>query len=345
MTRLLAFFCSISVGYFSSCREREEAMSYAPSQEVESAWTDSVEVGEDYSYQVFVYLGEEGIEQKSVLKTTWDLAFSTQDNTILLNSAKFMMAARASGSFVTTTSAEGLNFVWDDPSLRKEMAIGDGWQEAADVVYVVNLGKDTAGESLGFRKVIFARSSVVSLAVRHALLDGDDEKKAIITLDDRYHYMYFSFARGVVEVAPVSWHICFTQYTHTFTEEDAPQDAPQSVPPGTMLPYLVFGLITNPYTVSVARSSLSFEDITPHDFDAITTPSAANLIGYDWKTYHFEKNSYLVDSTRTYLLLHDDGATTQRYVFRLLDLYSHEGKRGAVSFSYRLVAARSSAAE
>ena len=329
-TRSLFACCLPFAVFSSSCQPEADEVGRSELPEVAGEVRAIVDAGEDYAHQVYVYLGETGIRTKKVLKTHWDLAYSSEEGTILLNSSRFMLAARVTQmDFSAVTSHEGLDFAWDNPTMRGAKAIGNGWREVpGGIVYVIDLGKDATGAPLGFRKLVFKQLADDALQVRHALLDGSDERSERIVPEAGLHYTYFSFARGVVAVAPAWWQLCFTQYTHTFTRENAPQPID-----GERIPYLVFGVIINHHELSAMRTPTPFEDISFSDFSSLPSSSAADAIGYDWKTYDYEVGGYTVNTEMSYLLRSHDDAL---YSLRLLDFYGDEGEKGVITFSYRL---------
>lgn len=303
------------------------------------------DVGEDYAHQVFFdYPFSSGDDHKArVSKASWDLAFSTTDDHILLNSSRLMFAARTTHKdFAQVTSEKGLDFVWDDPTGHGDKtAIGRWRDEAGDseaFVYVIDLGNDAKGESLGFRKVIFEGLAGDVFHLRHAMLDGSDEKSVRVARDSAYSHVYLSFSAGVVTVAPPKggWWLCFTQYTHPLGADAAPHPVEE----GTVLPYLVTGILINVHheqPLEVAKSSVSLPDVTKYVFDdpAHVFSKHANAIGYDWKSYDFATNSYEIARGTSYLIRQKGADVTRYLVLRVDDFYSSVGRKGVITCTIR----------
>ena len=98
--------------------------------------------------------------------------------------------------------------------------------------------------------------------------------------------MYFSFAKGFLKIEPPksTWDVVFTQYTHVFNDP--------------MQTYLVLGVLISPDVEAAKVDSIPFENIGFDFANSQTFSFQRDLIGYNWKEYSFETQSYKVYSDK-----------------------------------------------
>jgi hypothetical protein len=117
------------------------------------------------------------------------------------------------------------------------------------------------------------------------------------------------------------WMIKFTKYTYLFDD-----------PP---IHYLVTGVVINPidtYTAEIGTKV--FEDITAADTLSLEWTNQPDAIGYDWKTYNFDSQTYDVNSERSWIIRTASGFY---YKLRFTDFYDEGGNVGVPNFEYALI--------
>ena len=95
-----------------------------------------------------------------------------------------------------------------------------------------------------------------------------------------------------IEPEKNNWDLVFTQYTQLFQNNiETPA-------------YLVTGVLTNYLNdVLVAIDSLnSFESISIDLIDSYDFSNLQNKIGYDWKVFSFDNQTYTVRNDITYII-------------------------------------------
>src|SRR5690606_38205819 len=115
---------------------------------------------------------------------------------------------------------------------------------------------------------------------------------------DDYQFTYFNLqSNSVVQIAPknAAWDLVFTQFTERLYEP-------------LVMPYLVTGTLLNRVQTKGTR-------LVNVDYDAIdlayahTLPlsDTMNVIGYNWKSFDFSDENYLVYQNICYVLQDADG--------------------------------------
>jgi hypothetical protein len=110
----------------------------------------------------------------------------------------------------------------------------------------------------------------------------------------------------------------FTRYATMLTTDD-----------GEQYPYLVTGVLLNPYQVSVALDTSDFFAIELKDTANYTYTGKLDFIGYDWKFYNFDDGVYTIVPGLNYIIRNNDG---YHYKLRFTDFYDEFGVKGTISF-------------
>ncbi|MCK5134644.1 MAG: HmuY family protein [Bacteroidales bacterium] len=320
---LLPVFLAASL-LLTSCFEEDEIVPVHKSGELE---TLSVELGESYHTQVFLDLSTYSIQASNSIYD-WDLAFECKVDEwhVILNSAKMMLAGNSMDtSFQQVDSDEGLEMNFDhsggDPD---STAIGQWYDKSGDslqslqYVYVIDLGLGPEGQNTGKRKTTLDIEDGNYL-LRHAALDGSDEQTLLIEKASDFSYVYFSFDSGTVPVAPEKdrWSLKCTRYSTMLITDD-----------GEQYPYLVTGVLINPYGMSVAMDSSDFFSIKLQDTIRHTFSSDLDIIGYDWKFYSFDNELYTIVPDKNYIIRNIDG---YYYKLRFISFYDESGIKGTTT--------------
>lgn len=275
-----------------------------------------------YENQLWYDLGT-GTVRASNDKTVWDLSFESAGSgwRIRLNSSKSMWAwDRGDVPMDQPGDTMGMNAGrrYDRPNGHPDStAIGD-WRSGRHV-YIIDLGIDRVGPPLGLRKIEFVSVDQDAYTIVTAALDGTAVTSHTIAKDNSREHTMFSFASGVIPIEPPAgtWDLVLTRYT---TEVYQPFFLPY---------YQVTGFLGSRGTrvsrqVTNDLDAVSLADTVAHPFR-----SDRNAIGYDWKTYSFETNSYAVDPSIVYIVQDAEGYF---HKLRFVDYYNQVGEIGCPRF-------------
>lgn len=302
---------------FSSCQKEELPV---PAHNAGNVITATVNMNNDYRYQVFYDLKTNTIVSKN-LKTTWDLGFETSADGyhVILNTAKAMYASRTTKTdFITVTDTSGFsaNKKWDEPTGSFDStAIGD-WK-SNNYVYIIDRGYSETGAHQGFRKIQFQNVGAVKYTVRFSELNGNGDVTLEINKDSKYNFMFLSFntkSTVIVEPPKADWDIVFTQYLHVYHNNN---------PPST---YLVTGCLLNRFQTAAIMDSLkTFSKISFYDMPDYILSVNLNAIGYTWKKYDYNTSTYAIYPQMNYIVKDNEGIY---YKLHFIDFYDTSGKKG-----------------
>src|SRR5690606_8382971 len=124
-----------------------------------------------------------------------------------------------------------------------------------------------------------------------------------------------------VEPVKEGWDLAFTQFTHIFHAPD-------------YLNYGVVGCLTNTHnTLSLkVTDGTAFEDIDYEYASDLVLSNDRDIIGYDWKTFLYDQNKYLVHSEKVYIIKDHEG---DLYKLRFIDFYNMIGQKGVPTFEFQ----------
>ncbi len=320
------WYSALALLFFASCYKEE--LPVAP-YEAGDVLTAEIEMEEDYKWQVYFDLKTNKMVGKN-LKTEWDLAFETTPNgyAVILNSAKSMFAYNTLSTNFSETfkiSDYSGSRKWDNPNGNLDAtAIGD-WRNN-NHVYLIDRGYNEQGQQLGFRKIQLLQVDGEKYIIKVAALNGENEVTYTVNKNAGYNFTFVSFnndkAESIqVEPAKNTWDLAFTQYTYIFYNSEPPT------------PYLVTGCLLNRYnTVAVADTTIAFENIDLEYAINKTYTNNIDAIGYNWKEYDFDANSYLVYSNINYIIKDAEGSY---YKLHFIDFYNRQGKKGYPTFEFQ----------
>lgn len=283
---------------------------------------------------IFFFNLQSGQVIKESDPATYDLMFENAVDklSIWLNSSKLMQLRRTNTTdFSKVTYNDTLGYdgwILDRSTFSEDSnAIGKWWSEAGDgisstqEVYLVSLGKDLEGNSLGYRKLKIESFAGNTYNIRFAFPDGSDEHTFSIAKDGATCYRYFSFADGgkLADIEPPkdNWDFVFTRYGYVFFDP-------------YYLPYIVVGALSNPLHIEAyVDSTINFENVKLEDLHIEKFSSYRDVIGYNWKSYDFTE--YKALPYRIYFIKTEDG---RYYKMRFLDFYNENFERGYPTFEY-----------
>jgi len=265
---------------------------------------DTIAMTSSYQYQIYFRL-DSGVVVSRNERTRSDLGFdcSHEGYHIILNTADFMRIAdlgvRAFGQNVDTS---GVKWKFDKSDGNPDSIATGQWFNIVNGdtvsnghIWVLDLGRDTAGISLGLRQVIFDSLKNSRYYFRVAPVKGGTISPAVVEKDPSVNYMYYGIRNGgelQLEPSNTQYDLIFTQYTTLLFTSTGSSD-----------PYLVTGVLTNPKGVTVSVDSVhAFSSIDLSLARTLTYTGARDAIGYDWKVYNFNANSYSVRTNLSYIV-------------------------------------------
>ena len=302
-----------------SCEQNEIAIEKHPMGEIE---TQQINMQSNYSQQVF-YNMQNNNTVSSNLKTDWDLAFrsSSTASQIIINSSTFSQISKLENKpFEDPISVTELIWDWDSPEGVYTSTVFDNIQSST--TYVLDRGYNIDGSSRGYRKIKIDSINADSYFITYAKLDNTSINTVEIKKDGLANFQYFSFNTDqVVSIEPHTneWDLVFTQYTHLFVNNiETPA-------------YLVTGVLTNYLNdIFVAKDSInSFDEINYDMIELYEFSNNQNIIGYDWKTFDFESQTYTVNAQITYIIKNN---INQYFKLHFIDFYNEDGEKGHPQF-------------
>ncbi len=290
--------------------------------------TNVAAMGNNYAQHVFFNLDSNKIVG-TVRRMDWDIAFDCSENThiILLNNGRGVYAAATlKTDLQEVNDTVGMKFQWGQPSLDLDsLAFGKWWLESPKV-FVLNLGLDDQGLSLGFIKCIPELTADKSLKIKWCSLDKTNYQTAVISKNDQFNFNYFSLLNSKpVSIEPEKnlWDLWFTQYTKLVYSSDFK----------IFQNYQLTGVLINPYSVKTAQEfKIAYEEILNPDFAKYTFSTVRDGIGYEWKTFSFATNAYVVNPKMNYLIQLRSGFN---YKLHFVDFYNESGVKGYPKFEFQ----------
>jgi HmuY protein len=282
-----------------------------------------IALGTDYRYQAYFNLEKDSMLSRN-LKYDWDVAFdasNTEGVSLYLNSAKYMFASPVlNGNFETLKDTVGFakNRRWDASNRPDSPAIGN--IKSLDKFFVIDRGYDVLGDAAGFVKIKFEAVNDKKIKFKYANINESKGTQAEISRSNTYNLVYFSFKTGVevmVEPPKDNWDLQFTQYIHTFTNP--------------FTPYLVTGVLINPYNTTVAVDSVTKFHVIDRAFSQkMSFKNNPDVIGYNWKDYI--DGAYATKSKYTYVIKNSKNTL---FKLRFTDFYDAQGVKGTPRFEFQ----------
>jgi len=328
LTRLL--YVLFLVFTVTSCFEKDKPMS-------PFVWDGQTFIMEQsiYTHQIFFNIGTNSIA-KSNHNEDWDLSFesSAKGWHIRVNSSNFINIYR---TYIFDFSIS--QFQVDEKNWRYDKSNGDHdstaigtWVDISKQPYTYSgqvylIGQYDGTRYKPLKKLVFTQVNDTSYKFTYADLNGDNTKDAVIIKDSACNYSYFSITLGQqlkIEPTRNEWDLLFTQYETTLFDNGKP------------VPYLVRGVLINPYQVQAAvDSSKVFENISMTDVPGFSFKTDWDAIGYNWKSViiDIQSNSakYNVRSGYNYTIRDVKG---NYYKLRFVSFYNKTGEEGYPTFDF-----------
>lgn len=306
------------------------------------AMHSSVDMGAGYTKQYFFNF-ENGEAVYSSDRSSWDLAFeaSAEGRYIYVNGGQGEGGINAQSACIYNTHLTSFDAVTSLPTGLSANSNAGGWRYD-DVCYLPGktaIGQwwDSSGTSKkeiylvqtgsGIKKFrILSGGASEYILEWEALSDNSTPNRIVLSKDSAYNFVYFAFDKGNVMQEPPknTWDILFTHYRDTLFDGVT----------GHWIPYLVTGVLTNPYkTLAAADSVDDFSAIDLAKAESLPLYPNRNVIGWDWKSYGLNSTGlYTVKRFKNYVISTQKG---QLYKLHFLDFYSSAGTTGSPSFEYK----------
>jgi len=303
-----------------------------PPKQPAEAQIAQLEMGSDYGQQLFFDLESgEVVAQNS--RTTWDLLFSCihPEGALFLNGAKRMLAFNTGDTaLAAAVDISSADWKWDHPTGAVELGVFAGWideqGESRREVYVLDLGLDLLGLPLGYLKIQIQSFDGNAYTIRTAQLDGSDIQSHTILVNPALNGVAFNLTDGAVvahQPPTDQWDLLFSNYMETLW------DGTDSVY------YQVNGVLLNRSGVAVSViEAPSVDSISIDPTELIAISNHINAIGYQWKFFDFDTQTYAVEPNRVYII-----RTVEEnfYALRFLGFYSPDGVKGSPEFEFKLL--------
>jgi len=280
-----------------------------------------------YLNQVYYSLNDSAIASINE-KKSFDLAFDAAENgsRIWLNTSKFMLVGKSDKTDLeAVSSAAGLDMIYDPSSGNADSTAIGNWFEAQEadtvyskLVYVIDRGYDIAGNLLGKRKIRFDSLVANTYYFSYSDLNNTNRVQASVTKQAGFNKVYFSFEDGGHQLQPEpqkdAYDLLFTQYTTLlFTDVGDPY------------PYLVTGVLLNPYETTVAfDSTMTFDEIDMAAAMNLSYTGQVDRIGYTWKDLKGDVESgvvnYVVKPKFNFIIQNNKG---WYFKLRFVGYYNH----------------------
>lgn len=331
---LFSLFIVLTTVLVSSCFKEDQIVA----KHVPGNYTnDTVALYETYRNQVYYSLSDSNAV-KTNLKDLWDLGFESSPRgwRVILNSSCFMKSAYLDGQEFGT-NADTTAALWlfnpsdgsaDSVATGQWFAVSGNDTIGTNRLLVLDRGIDEGGNTRGFVQLVIDSLVDGTYYFRIADLDGTNAKNYSVTKKGDVNNVLFSISSpstSISEPPMTSWDLLFSQYT-TLLYTDV----------GDPYPYLVTGVLLNPFLVVVAVDSITpFENIDFEKANAMTFTKQADRIGYDWKKYDFTGGTYTVNSDLIYIIRDTKGYL---YKLRFIGFYrylNNKAEKGFPSFEYQ----------
>jgi hypothetical protein len=331
-------FISFLLIHLVSCHKEEDL--YPAPQVAEGLQTQTFEMGENYSNQLFFDF--ESQETASNAFGKWDIGLSCDGVPhVIICAGKNTgyAAARLSGTpieEIKDINFKNLPWKFDDPkgNIDSNALSGCfnkaklGYEGNPNEVFIFDLGADSVTEKR-YIKIQFISAIGGNYSFKWGYVFDSIIYPVALKTNESRNYVYYSFGtRNEVENEAVDnqhWDVVFTTYKEPIPDKD-----------GLIYPYIIRGVLINPKKVEVAEVGdvIQFNDLTYADAIQSTYSKTLNEIGYDWKEYDQDASKYTIIPNKYYLL-----KTNKENYFKLrfVDFYDDQGRKGFPKMAWELL--------
>ncbi len=308
---------------FASCEKEEKPYQLPPAGD---AVVQQVNMGEDYSKVIFYDLDNENFYIEELAQ--WDLALECAEKGVhaLMNGGTgTQVAAMGDTNFTALYDVMKAEWRWDPPSFNVDSTAVGEWADSnftlSREVYLLDRGENTSEEQ--YKKLQLVEVSETHYLLRTANLDGSHDRYIRVEKDPKTSFVNVNLDKGQLEKyepAKEEWDFMFVRYRYVYYDMEP------------IVPYEVNGVILNPYRTSVADTRMAFDSVTRGVADTMTFSSRRDYIGFDWKYYSFDKEAYITDTKRVFVIRSHSG---YYYKLRFIDFYDAQGVKGAPTFEFK----------
>lgn len=323
---------TLMIGLSSCFKEDEPVPAY---KSPEGVFSNMAEVGEFYENQTYFDL-ETNTFIKTESRLKWDLAFEADENGhfIFLNGSNLMRVIRTgSTNFDSSFTTAGNEWYYDNSNGNTaDLALGNWAEESSEnlsskqEVYIIDRGYSPLGESIGMVKFQVLGLVDDVYKIRFSPLKQNQNYVLEIPKNATYNFVHLSFNNSgevlFAEPPKDEWDLVFTQYTAKVTQ----------ITTGIVEDYLVNGVLLNANGVeAVVELAKPFNDINFIDLENNKLLNYRDVIGYDWKDFDFDNNTYSIAENQSYIIKSVEG---NYFKLRFTSFLNTDGKRGYPSFEF-----------
>lgn len=282
-----------------------------------------VNMESNYTKQIFFDLSSGSIVKEQP-KTLWDFGIDPQSNSIVTNTGRFIHAGTTDHTSLTgDLDTSGIHLAFDSANGQAEhRALAD---YKMGEVFLMDLGYNLEGWNIG-QVWVQVIESANAWEVKYRYSNSDSILSGTLTKETGSGFSYFSLLSGEqvnAEPNQEDYDLIFRQYIYYFNEEK--------------LPYFVTGALLNWNGVQAYEAGAtdpSFEYFTLSDVDASKFSNEQDVIGYNWKFFDFDAQTYVTASDRLFIVEDQEGFL---YKIRFTSFYSDTGEKGSPLFEMVLL--------
>jgi len=313
----------LAIFLFTSCEKKEKPYPLPPPG---NAQTARVDIGPDYANEIFFSFSDGMISTGKF--ASWDIALNTDpdQNELWLNGGKNVLIYPTGQSSFTYQLPPGLSekdWKYDQPSqLPGQSGLGRlSPQNHMNELLIVRLAEKDY-------KLKITEATPAQYTIEVGDMAATQGTSVVLPKDTQYNFIYFSFADGIVRPAPpkTKWDIVFTRYRTVFKGLN---------PDGSDMPYLVNGVLTNPYRTTAGDDSshnYDFNTFSLEDAEKFTQYPDRDIIGYDWKLVNIQTAEYTVLPKRIFVVKDQNGGL---WKLHFVSFYGPDGTKGMPQFEYK----------
>jgi len=282
-----------------------------------------VEMGSGYEHQIWYDLSAQAVVATNS-RFAYDLIYNPNASVapITLNAARISsIASLETTDFSTVPTLDELTFYVSNANGNPDSSAFSKVNYQEGNVYLLKIGVKEDGTQAGYRKLRITTAESGSLVLEHGALKATQpEVLELPALAEGTQQAIVFSENRLLDILPAAdaYDVVFTNYTHVFTEP-------------SYLIYSVTGMLMNEGNVQATelKTELPFDQITAADAQSVEWTYETDVVGYDWKSFSLETNSFSVDANRFFLLKDRYGYT---YKLRFVDFYSTQGEKGYPTF-------------
>lgn len=323
MKKFQLLFISLLSLSILSCEKEEKPYQLPPAG---PAVVAHISMGSDYSKVIFYDLNQDKwtIEELA----DWDLALQAgaDGRFALMNGGTgVQIAAMGDTTFDAIYNIDDAEWRWDPPSFNTDSSAIGNWADSTFApsreVYLLDRSVNSKHEQ--YKKVQLIEVTESYYILRTASLDGSNDQYIRVEKDPNVNFVYVHLENGQLdkyEPQKDNWDFMFTRYRYVYYDMTP------------VVPYEVNGVILNSNNVAVADTRMAFDSVDINVASGMDFSQRRDFIGFDWKYYDFDKEAYITDINRVFILRSHTGLY---FKLRFIDFYDTDGVKGAPTFEFQ----------